>query len=911
MTAEADEGRGNALVVRGEAGIGKTTLLDELASRCVGTRVLRVTGHEAEQDLPFAALHLLLRPARELIDGLPEPQRAALRAAFGQVRADGEDRFLLGLAVLTLLSDLAEDRPLLCLFDDAQWLDRASSDALAFVARRLDADRITMILTVREGREGVPGTTLGGLPELRLTGLARAGCEKLLATVAADLVPEVRDRVIEEAAGNPLALIEFAGMLTPPQRAGHLIPLPLPPTRLPVTGRLEQSLRAAVRRLPDDTRRLLLIAAAEGTGDLDLVLRAGGLFDSGLEDLAPAEHADLIQLTDGRLAFRHPLIGTAAYHEAPLAQRVAAHRAVARALDAATEPDRRAWQLSAAAVGPDEEVGDALATAGDRARRQGSHASSATAFERAAQLTIDRERRAEWLAAAAEAALGAGQLNRAGAVAERGHRLTEDPALLARLATVRAEVDAEHGRATPAAHTLIDAAGGILHSAPAKATTMLATAASAAWFAGDHAALRRAAELMSEVESKVDRSLATVIGAVHGMDRLVAGEATVGLGLLRGTIPRDRGAITDPVVGTYAVFAALMTGDDEAAHALAAARVETCRERGLVGALPHALQLLTQAQILRCRHAEAAAAGAEAWRIAQDTGQEGRLRHLHGVLARLAAIRGEDQECLRRAEAADGAAQERHGSGWGACALMLLDLVRARHEAVVERMTRVLAGPLGHTVIVTFAIADHVEACTRLGRPDLAAAAFPRFEAWAAASGQPWATAMTHRCRALLGPPDDAERHYAEALRHHAAGGREFEGARTRLLYGEWLRRARRRSEAGTQLRAALDHFDALGATPWAERARTELAATGTGVPARAEPADPLSTLTPQELQVVRLAATGSTNRQIAARLFLSPRTVGFHLYKAYPKLGISSRTELSTLALDPPSRPVEQAPSR
>lgn len=326
--------------------------------------------------------------------------------------------------------------------------------------------------------------------------------------------------------------------------------------------------------------------------------------------------------------------------------------------------------------------------------------------------------------------------------------------------------------------------------------------------------------------------------------------------------------------------------------------MDACRRQGHIGALPHALQLLTQAQILHGRHTDAAESGAEAWRIAHDTGQAGRLRHLHGILARLAAIRGEDDECRRLASQAESTVRERHGSGWGGCALALLDLVHGRYTAIAERMARVLAGPLSHTVIVTFTIPDYVEACARLNEPDRGSAVFARFEAWAEASDQPWATAVAQRCRALLAPSTAAETHYQGALDLHAQGGRPFEQARTRLLYGEWLRRVRRRADAGAQLRAALDDFTTLGATPWAERTRRELTAAGARV---AEPASPtqstaLSALTPQELQVVQLAATGATNRQIGAQLFLSPRTVGSHLYRAYPKLGVSSRSELAQL---------------
>ncbi|MEO3891721.1 AAA family ATPase [Nonomuraea sp. B5E05] len=906
LIAESRAGQGNAVAVYGEAGIGKSALLAHIASTAPDNLlVLRATGVEAESELPFAALHLLLRPARHLVDRLPAAQRAALRGAFGEDARDAPDRFLVGLAVLSLLADLSEERPLLCLIDDVQWLDRASVDALLFAARRLVAERISMIFAGRDDTD----PTLPGIPELRLSALAKDDCARLLAERADGLTPEARDRVIEEAEGNPLALLQFAGSLTSEQRAGRLLPLPLQPPGPSLAGRLQQSLRAAIRRLPERARLLLLVAAADGSGSLPLVLKGAQALGAAPEDLEPCEQAALVEVSDGRLRFRHPLIKAAAYHEASLARRVAAHRVLAGLLVDDEHTDRRAWHLSAAALEPDEEISAILAAAGDRACGLGGNTSAATAYERAAQLTVDRYRRARWLAAAAQAALGAGQLPRARAVADRGRRLTTDPVLLARLTTVRAAVETEQGDPAQAAHMLIAvAAAGVVQAAPAEAASLLATAAGQAWFAGDHVALGQAADLLESLGSGVEARLAPVVAAVRGMERVSAGDPAAGLPLLRSAIPAaditatgpdastDWGIATDPAAGAYAVFSALMTGDDDAARELAAARVEACRHQGLIGALPHALQLLTQAQILCGRHSEAAESGAEAWRIAHDTGQVGRLLHLHGILARLAAIRGEDEECRRLAGQAEGTAQERNGSGWGGCALTLLDLVRTRYDAVAERMARVLDGPLGHTVIVTFAIADHVEACARLNEPHRATSAFARFDAWAAASGRPWAAAVAHRCHALLAPRDEAEAHFDSALAMHSRGGRPFERARTQLMYGEWLRRARRRADAGAQLSAALAGFTAMGAAPWAERARMELAATGVPVTVPSPRADtaPLDTLTPQELQVVRLAATGATNRQIGAQLFLSPRTVGFHLYKAYPKLGVSSRAELA-----------------
>jgi DNA-binding CsgD family transcriptional regulator len=896
MVAASRAGQGSAIALRGEAGIGKSALLAHVAETVAADLlVLRTVGVEAESELPFAALHLLLHPAMHLADQLPGTQRQALRRAFREEAGEeAPDRFLIGLAVLTLLADLAEERPVLCLVDDVQWVDRASLDALLFAARRLEAERVALLFAGRDGTAGT-GSPVDGLPELRVSALDRSDCERLLAERAPDLGPQARERVITEADGNPLALLHFAATLSDEQRSGHVAPLPLGTSEPSRSGRLERSMRAAIRRLPDRSRLLLLVAAADGSGDLHLVLKAAQALGARPQDLEHGERADLVEVADGRLRFRHPLIKAAAYHEAPALRRATAHRALADALTGDEHADRRAWHLAAAALEPDEELSTVLADTGGRARARGAYDAAATAYERAAQLTLDRERRARWLAAAAESMLAVGQLTRAAATAERGRRLTADPVLLARLAGVRAAVEAEQDDPTSAAHTLISAAADVAVFAPPVAASLLVAAAGEAWFAGAHGELRRAADLLTSLGSAVEAQQAPVTAAVRGMERVAAGDPVAGLPLLRAALPAPGTAATHQVATTSAVFSALMTGDDDAAGELAAARVDVCRAQGLVGALPHALQLLTQVQILRGSYAEAAESGAEAWRIAHDTGQAGRLRHLHGILARLAAVRGDDEECLRLAGHAQGTVQERYGSGWGGSALTLLDLARGRYAPAADRMAQTLDGPLGHTVIVTFSIADFVEACARLDERDRATAAFARFDAWAAASGQPWAAAVARRCRALLAPHDQAGPHHEAALELHARGGRPFEQARSLLLYGEWLRRVRRRADAAAQLRSAMDLFSALGAVPWAERAGRELAAAG-GRPTRRGHAAgaALDALTSQELQVVRLAATGATNRQIGAQLFLSPRTVGSHLYRAYPKLGISSRSELA-----------------
>ncbi|MFE3452619.1 ATP-binding protein [Nonomuraea sp. NPDC059194] len=849
LVRAARDSRSGALVLRGEAGIGKTALLDwiDREASATGVRVMRITGIEPEADLPFAGLAQLLWPVQDQLDALPEPQAAALRAVLGTVSAPAADRFLTGLAVLTLLADLAERGPVLCLVDSAEWLDRASADALLFAARRLAAEGVAMVFATRE-----EGLTAPGLTELRPSRLAADDATLLLTTHG--LAPAMREQVIVESAGNPLALIEFAAA-----QPGN----PTGAVHLRVADRVLASFRDQIGALPERTRLMLLIAAAEGRGDLPLLLRSGQLMGVGLEDLEEAERAGLVREDEGRLVFRHPLIATAAYQGAPLARRVAVHRAM---LELAPSPECRAQHLPAATAEPDADVAAELAAAGDRAAGRTAYTSAARFYQQAARLAPEPAEQARLLGVAAAAALAGGHAGQAAELAERSGATQ-----------VRAAALFELGDGKQAAQLLID---GAATAEPEQAVAMLRTSATYAWFSCDPDPVRAAAERL------------TAMGAddlmVRGLAHLVEEDYAHGLPELARYL-----AGADGDDAARMLHSGVILGADASTLALAAAEVTRLREHGRIGSLPQALQLLAQVQVRTGLHGDAEATVAEAVAIARDTGLEQRVALLNGVAARIAAIEGDEERCRRLAREAP---QEDKAT----CdiALSLLELGTGRYEPALHRLETAWSGPGRNAVELIVAGADQVEAAVRLGWPERAAQPLRRFEDWAQASGQQWAKAVALRCRALL---SDDEDDHLQALRLHEGAGRPFERARTELLYGEWLRRARRRADARVPLRSALETFERLRAAPWADRARAELRATGESGATAAQATAPhlLDRLTPQELQVVRLAAAGHSSREIAARLFLGARTVEHHLYKAYPKLGVTSRRQLAALDLD------------
>ncbi|WP_380285921.1 AAA family ATPase [Kitasatospora purpeofusca] len=879
-------GRSGVLVLRGEPGIGKTALLEyAVAAAGGGVRVVRAAGVEYEAELPFAGLSLLLAPGLDRLDALPGPQRRSLEGAFGlgEAASGGADRLLAGLATLGLLAELASEQPLLCVVDDVQWLDRASLDALLIAARRLQAEGIALLLAARDAGAGADVLPLAGLPELRLTGLAEADAVRLLADRAGGALAEpVRRRLLAEAAGNPLALVEL-----PPVEADCAA------GGLALTSRLQIAFHGQVTGLPPATQTLLLVAAAEENGELDVVLAAAAVLGVDAGALAPAERGRLITVDAGRrLVFRHPLLRTAVLQRTPLQQQLAVHRAIGEVLE---DGDRRTWHLALAATAPDADLADALERTAQRAEARGAHGGAAAAYERAAGLTPDRDGATRRLVLAAEAATEEGKLAQAEALADRAGARTDSVFAHALLDQVRAVAHFWRGAYPAAYRLLLDAAAADIE--PAHAVRMLLQAFHAAWYVGEE-----------PVATVLDRLAALPLGPgepLAPLARHLPAAVLPALGRpvepvpdIRATADEARKAGAEsPVDLVQLCGAALVLGRDHETLELAAELAAEARAKGTVGVLPTLQFFLAEAELFHGRHRDAEVTAAEGHALARDAGQHQWTSQLAAILACLAALGGADERCVElAAEAlASGSSAPAAGEPWAQWALALLDLGRGRVAAAADRLHTLTTGPYRHHVGATRAVPDLVEAAVRLGEPDRAAGPYERFARWAGAAGTPWAEALRLRCQALLGPDELAESAYRAALDLHEGTHRPFERARTALLYGEWLRRERRRTDARPHLSAALETFERLGAAPWADRARTELTATGT-VAAPAAPAGALTVLTPQELQIARLAAQGLTNRDIAAQLFLSPRTVGHHLYKAYPKLGIASRAELVAL---------------
>jgi DNA-binding CsgD family transcriptional regulator len=779
--------------------------------------------------------------------------------------------------VLNLIAELAEGRPVLLLVDDAQWLDRASADALVFAARRLHAERAAVLAAARDEP---PGGGMPGLPELRVGELDRASAERLLA--GQGLALAVRDQLIADAAGNPLALIELSRGLSAGQRAGSVTPLPLPGAS--PAGRVQGAFLARVTALPEASRRAVLVAALGGMADLTEISRAIAAAGGSLTDLAGAERAGLVRVTPAGIVFCHPLARAAVLTGADVAERMAGHRALASVLDG----DRRAWHLAALADGPDEQVAAELEAAARHARDRGSAAAMSAALERAAALSPDRAARERRLALSAEAAFDAGQLARAADLVGRAGQPLADPAAAATLARVRGVMYWEAGRPADAADAVLDGAE-ILGRADPLAAQAVATQA-IIYLSASPAGLAHP-ELERRTAAMLPPAGARLLEFVQAVRRLQDGDTEAPV-----TVPaRPEPGSLPPFDRLSHLYFDLIEGDLPGTRSHAASLAAECRDAGMAGMLLYALAMLGGAQLLRAEFLDAIATAEEGLRITADTGLTALAGVFAATAAELAAVTGDEETCRARAaqareSPASALAFAAGGANW---ALTLLDLGSARYQSALSRMQETANGPARHSVSLLYAYPDHVEAAVRAGRPDLAARPLAQFTAWAGAIGQPWAAAVAARCAALTAGDADAGPLYRRAIAAHEGDGRPLEQARTRLLYGEWLRRNHRRADAREHLLAAAGAFARMGARPWQERAQSELRATGAGAAAvRAD--DPLARLTPQELQVVRLAATGASNKQIGAQLFLSSRTVGYHLYKAFPKLGVTTREELA-----------------
>lgn len=893
LVTAARAGRGGALVLRGEAGIGKSALLDDAADHASNMLVLYSSGFETESELPFAGLHRLLRPIKGLTDRLPDPQRDALGAAFGDGAQAPTEKWLTSLAVLNLLAEAATSTPVLCLVDDAQWLDTASADALTFVARRIQAEGIAMLFAARDG--ALRPFEAAGLPHLDVAGLDESAAHQLLTAVAdGPVAHSVRARLVADTLGNPLALAELAGSL-PPGLLDGSAPLP---ERLPLGADVEALFGDRARQLPEDTRTLLLVAAANDSDDLDTVLRAAALLGVAPVALDAAEAARMVSVTGAVIAFRHPLVRSAIYRGATSQACRNAERVLAEVLDGERDTDRRTWHLANASTGPDDDVSDQLSSVAERAADRGAHAAAAAAFTRAAELAKDSAVRGDRFTSAAEAAWLAGQPERARELLDRAAPATSHTLLRGRAAHLRGSIDTACGSPTVAYATLVEGAELLADADPARAGLMIAEAGQIAWGTGDLMRIVQAGDRLSALPDTGNPGAQAIVGLarfMQGDPAAAAKHLTAAANLAHDSGP--------PQMVMLAAAGAMFLGDDVRAIDLFTRAVARTRSAGAAATLPVLLAPLSTIEMFTGRYVTATTDADEGLRLATETGQENPAAHTRSVLAWLAAVQGRATDCTDLANAAlTHAIGHRLGphAAIATWALAHSDLVGGRPEEALDRLLA-LAGAApgeGNQMVTLFATADLVEAATRVGQHVDATNAAARLEVWAGHTNAAWTHALVSRCRALLAVDDDeSDGHFVTALDHHTRGGRPFDTARTALLFGARLRRRRRRADARKHLRVAVETFERLGATPWAEQARGELSATGET--ARKRDVTTLIALTPQELQIARLVAGGATNRTVAGQLFLSPRTVDYHLRKVFSKLHLSSRHELVRLALD------------
>jgi DNA-binding CsgD family transcriptional regulator len=889
LLEEARAGRSGVLVLRGEPGVGKSALLADALQHAEGMTVLSGRGVESEAQLPYAGLHQLVRPILDGLDHLPAPQARALRGALGLEAGARDEWFLVSLAVLSLLAEAGEQKPLLCVVDDAHWLDDASAESLVFAARRLEAEGIAMLFAAREG--DIRAFEAPGLEELRLTGLDMESAGTLLETVAgAPPSAEARERLIEGTDGNPLALIELSSSLNERQLQG-LEPLAEP---LPVGARIERAFLSRAQRLPEETQTLLLLAAVEDAGSTANVFAAAEQLGLDRGALDHAEEADLVQVRGPRLEFRHPLIRSAIYQAAPLSRRLSAHRALASVLTAEADADRRAWHRAAATVEPDASVAEELEQAARRAEQRSGFAAASLAFERAAALSTNEQDRLRRLNGAVGAAWFAGRLERALVLLARARPLAGDASTRAEIDCWRGLIELNAGVPAEACDLLVAAAADLERIDGRRALYIYGLACIAAGYSGSGDTVATIASRAAELrpEDGVARFLARFL---EGMAAYFEGDfarSAEGLRAALGSADEADAAASAAYRGVLLLAggAGLFLGDDAAAERLNRRLAFCAREAGHLPLLTQALPRLALAEVAAGHLLAANASLTEGIRLARQGGQHQVVSHMLAVLALVAALRGAEEECRSFAQEALELASARrlvHASLTAHWALLALELGSGHAEDALSHARQVSELPLR-----LWAGADRVEAAFRAGEAELAAVWLDEFEAWAAGTSQPWAVRSALRCRALIaGDTEGADRLFADALSAAGHGLRPLEHARTELALGEFLRRTRRRREAREHLREALAGFEAVGAEAWAERARVELRASGQTA-RRREPRT-RDDLTAQELQIARLVAEGLSNREVAAHLFLSPRTIDFHLRNIFRKLGISSRMQL------------------
>ena len=892
-------GISGVLMLRGDAGVGKTALLEyaiESASASALT-VVRVAGVESEMELAFAGLNQLCAPVLDRLERVPGPQRDALQTTFGLSAGAVPDRLLVGLAVLSLLSEVAQERPLLCVIDDAQWLDRASAEALAFVARRMLAEPVVLLFAARE-----PSDPLTGLPELPLAGLADADARALLSSVVPGrLDGRIAEQIIVETRGNPLALLELPRGLSAGQLAGGFGL----PGALSLSGRIESSFLRRLEALPADTRRLLLVAAAEPTGDPALLWRAGERLAIDAHALEPAESDRLIDV-DRRVRFRHPLVRSALYRGVTPQARREAHRALAEATDARVDPDRRAWHLAVATVGPDEAVAIELERAAARAQARGGLAAAAAFQERAVGLTSDPTLRAHRALTAAQTKYDAGALDDAVSLLDIADAASQQGPERARVDLQRAQIAFAARRGSDAPALLLKAAGELERFDPKLARATYLDALTAARFAGP---LAVAADLVKVAEAALaGPALPRSPGPSDLLLQALAVQTVTGYAagapLLKDALGAfERETVLPPEEGRWlslALWAAADLWDDETWRRLTTRGVERAREVGALTAIPFALSMLSY---IHATSGELAAAESLLDEIRATSEATGTPAQPYLALW-IAAVRGREAETreLIRTASADAAAR---GEGF---ATFVIEHVTAvlynglgRYSAALAALRRQAVDP-SYRDSSPRPMAELIEAAVRSGERELAGLALERLAETTSAAGTDWGLGIEARSRALLSDGDSADSLYREAIERLGRTSIRLQLARAHLLYGEWLRRERRRREARPQLRTALEMFTSMGTEGFAERSERELSATGER--ARKRSVETRDDLTPQEAQVARLARDGLSNAEIGARIFVSQTTVAYHLRNVFSKLNIASRHQLAAVLPDSSNAP-------
>ena len=880
----ARSGESATLALVGEPGIGKTALLDHAAERAGGMRLLRARGVESEAQIPFASLLELLRPALGVIDRIPEPQALALEGALALRPARARERFAVDAATLSLLAAYAEQGAVAVLVDDAHWLDGPSAEALLFAVRRLVADPIAVLVAVREGE---PSLLDGAdLPTIRISGLSREEAASLLD----GLSPDAAARLHDATAGNPLGLLELAH---------DAAELALAPEGAPVlvSARISREFLRRMGELDEAERRALLLLATSDSGDLALLERASRRLGVELSALSAAERTGLVSIRAGSVEFRHPLARSAIYAGARPEERRAMHRALASALPD-RDIDRRAWHLASAAAGVDEQASAALEQAGVRARDRSAYATAALAFERAGRLASDGERRARMVFAAAQESWHAGSVPRAVALLDEARASTGERSTVLEIDELAGHIATRQGPVMRG-HAILTAAAE--HADPERAIAMLAEATAACFYAGNPAEMlvvaERASSLVPKGASVRTRFLASI---AIGVARVAGGDAAAGSEAIQEAVAlagASRELRDDLQLVPWLAIAPIFLREASTGRVLLDRALEVARERSAIGALPLVLDLVALDHATTDRWAVAEATYLEAIGLARETGQQTDLVFGLSGLARLQARRGRERECQANVAEAlqlcDRLGTRLH-EVWVVEALGMLELGLGEAERAVEHLKRQqrLVAALGITDPDLSPAPELIDACCRLGRVQEAQALAEDFVAAAQAKGQPWSIARALRGQGLVASDNRFASTFEQALEQHANTPDAFEEARTQLAYGERLRRARNRRLAREQLRAALETFELLDARPWIDRARAELAASGETL--RRRDTSTIDELTPQELQIAVLLAGGKTTREAAAALFLSPKTIEYHLRHVYLKLDIHSRDELA-----------------